>query len=155
TGVRLFWHLGPDDFRPARQAQLMCLTRWALEGGPVTFVLDRPRHPFSLGPGMDRQHPAALMLIGLHLPRLAEQLGTKVEEGLFLKKLASLARIALSAGTQKRDFLRRHSQARPNLIRGFLLERARLVIVPMELESLVQSVIGRSIGSGGTALEFA
>src|SRR5262249_17875279 len=53
---------------------------------------------------------------------------------------------------QKRDFLRRH---RPALGRGFLLERARLVVTPEGLGAVVRALAGRDPGLGGPALEFA
>jgi hypothetical protein len=55
---------------------------------------------------------------------------------------------------RKREFLRRHGPHRPALLRGFLLERARLVVTPVGLEEVVQQLVGRSPWAGGAGLEF-
>jgi hypothetical protein len=94
------------------------------------------------------------MSIGLNLPRLAEQPGLQSQPERFLQKLGSLVRLALSAATQKRDFLRRHGQVRPALLRGFLLDRARLVLVPVGLEAVVRRLIGQGLGDNDEGLEF-
>ena len=107
--VRIDWHLGERDFgtEPARRERLQRLARLALDGAPLGFVFDRPRRPTALAEGVDRQHPAVLLTVGLHLPRLAEQPGIDGDPSKFLSKLGSLARLALSAGVQKREYLRR------------------------------------------------
>lgn len=166
--VRLDWHLGERDFAPAAGAHspashtgpdhLVRLSRRAAEGIPLAFVFDRPRRPISLAEGIDRQHPATLMTVYLHLPRLVEQINRQSPGGkttcapeVFLQKLGSLARLALSAAVQKRDFLRRHNRAWP----AFLLERARLSAVPVGLESSVRALTGQEPGVTGPGLEFA
>src|SRR5262249_17523740 len=53
------------------------------------------------------------------------------------------------------DFLRRHSPGRPALTRGFLLDRARLLVVPIGLETIVQLFTGGELCAGGAGLEFA
>ncbi len=118
-------------------------------------MLDRPRRSVALAEGLDRQHPAVLLTVGLHLPRLLEQCSPPIDPALFLRKLDSLARLALSAATQKRDFLRRHGCGRPSVNRGFVLDRARLLAVPVGLDSAAQTLLGRSLGSPGSAREFA
>ncbi len=153
--VRIDWHLSQGDFLPVQLGRLLRLARRALEGTGIAFVFDRSRRSISLAEGLDRQHPAVLLTVGLHLPRLVQQLGGKCEPALFLQKLGSLARLALSAATQKREFLRRHSQRRPALARGFLLDRARLVVVPIGLEAATQALLGKGLCSSGAALEFA
>ena len=70
-------------------------------------IIDRAPYPVPLAEGVNRQHPAVLLQVGLHLPRLAVQTGTTADAGRFLNKLGSLARLALSAGVQKRAYLRR------------------------------------------------
>jgi hypothetical protein len=134
--VRLDWHLGERDFTPAALPALTRLARWALDGAALAFVFDRPRRPVALAEGLDRQHGAVLLTAGLNLPRLAGQLTADAGPETFLKKLGSLSRLALSAGVQKRDFLRRHSPGRPALTRGFLLDRARLVVTPVGLGAI-------------------
>ncbi len=74
-------------------------------------------------------------------------------------KLGSLARLALSAGVRKRAFLRRQGRERAGAVPaagdGFLLERARLVVVPVGLESAVLGLTGHGLCAGGAALELA
>ena len=105
---------------------------------------------------MDRLHPAALLTVGLNLPRLADQPGVDGDPARFLKKLGSLTRLAFSAATQKRDFLRRRVTApgEPPVTSGFLLDRARLVAAPVGLDAVVQRFTGSGLCSGGEALDF-
>ncbi len=122
------WHLSDADFAPCadadRQQRLLRLARWAADGAPLAFTFDRPRRPVPLGVGLNRKHPATLLHVGLHLPRLLELPGVRGDEELLLKKLASLARLALSAAAQKRAFVRLQMRgADAALMRGFLLER--------------------------------
>jgi ATP cone domain len=146
--LRLDWHLGERDFMGTER--LLRVVRRALEGALLAFVFDRGRRPAALAEGMDRQHPAVLLAVGLSLPRLATQPGMSAEA--FVQKLGSLARLALSAAVQKRDFLRRR---RPETGRGFLLDRARLVVVPLGLEAAVRQLTGKGLCGGGAALELA
>ncbi len=120
----------------------------------MAFVFDRPRRPVTLAEGIDRQHPALLLIVGLHLPRLAAQFRSGANPTLFLQKLGSLARLALSAAVQKREFLRRQAADRPALGRGFHLERARLMIAPLGLETAVRALTGEGL-CYGKAPEFA
>ncbi len=107
---------------------------------------------------MDRRHPASLLTVGLHLPRLAEQPGVDGDPSRFLKKLGSLARLALSAAVQKREFLtaarRPHRLGAPPVTGGFLLDRARLVAAPVGLDEVVRRFMGGGLCSGGAALDF-
>jgi len=95
------------------------------------------------------------MSVGLNLCQLAEQPAVRSSPEIFLRKLGSLVRLALSAALQKRDFLRRHTTSRPLLARGFLLDRARLVLVPVGLEAAVRLLRGRDLTDEGPGLEFA
>jgi hypothetical protein len=79
----------------------------------------------------------------------------RADPALFLQKLGSLARLALSAAVQKRDFLRRHSRNQPAFTRGFLLERARLVVAPVGLEAAVRTLLGRGLCADSSALDLA
>ena len=160
---RIDWHLGERDFgeESARRELLQRLARLALEGAPLSFVFDRPRRPIALAEGIQRQHPAALLTVGLHLPRLAEQPGIDGEPNKYLSKLGSLARLALSAGVQKREYLRRLERGRPRpasdgpaLTSGFLLDRARLVVAPVGLDAVVRSFFTKGLSAGGAALDF-
>jgi hypothetical protein len=161
--VRIDWHLGERDFgsEPALRERLQWLARLALEGAPLAFVFDRPRRPIALAEGVDRQHPAVLLTVGLHLPRLALQRGIDGDTVKFLHKLGSLARLALSAGVQKREYLRRLERSRsrpstdgPALTSGFLLDRARLLVAPVGLDQVVASFVHKGLTAGAGALEF-
>ncbi|HWG41639.1 MAG TPA: ATP cone domain-containing protein, partial [Gemmataceae bacterium] len=152
--VRIDWHLGERDFgtEPARRERLQRLARLALEDAPLAFVFDRPRRLTALAEGVDRQHPAVLLTVGLHLPRLAMQPGIDGDPSKFLPKLGSLARLALSAGVQKREYLRRLERNRPRasadgpaLTSAFLLDRARLVVAPVGLDSVVYSFLKKGL----------
>jgi hypothetical protein len=158
--VRVDWHLSDRDFSAdaGPRERLNRLTELAPAGGPVGFVFDRPRRPVPLAEGVDRGSPAVLLTVGLHLPRLAEQPGVGGDPPLFLKKLASLARLAMSAAAQKRDCLRRRERTLPPqgpaVSGGFLLDRARLVVAPVGLDAAVRSFTGAGMSEGGAALEF-
>ena len=151
--VRIDWHLGEPDFAKEAEGRLQRLARQAGEELALTIVFDRPRLPVALAEGIDRRHPAVLLGVGLHLPRLADMVPSG-EGDKFLQKLGSLARLALSAAVQKREFLRRYGHDRPALARGFLLERARLMVVPVGLEAAVRLLTGRGL-CDGKALELA
>jgi hypothetical protein len=148
--VRIYWHLSEHDFGPDAAGRLARMLRPALDGAPVVFVFDRPRRPVDLAEGMDRRHPAALLTVGVDLPRLADQPGVDGDPARFLRKLGSLARLALSAAVQKRDFLRRRKQAGgPPLSAGFLLDRARLVVAPVGLDVVALRFTGEGLCAGG------
>jgi hypothetical protein len=151
---RVDWHLAATDFQDQAPKRLLRLARRAAEGDALAFIFDRPRRPLSLAEGLDRQHPATLMTIGLNLPRLAEQAGVQKQAERFVDKLGSLVRMALSAATQRRDFLRRHREARPDVTSGFLLDRARLVLTPIGLEAVVQRFTGRGLCDDGAGSAF-
>src|SRR5262249_22596442 len=138
SALRVDWHLAERDFTPAARERLGRVARAALLGSEIAFVFDRPRRPLTLAEGGQRRHPAVLLAGGLDLPRLAALANEEQtlrpagdSTGRFLEKLKSLARLALSAAVQKREFLRRHAEECPALARGFLLERARLVVAPV------------------------
>lgn len=159
--VRIDWHLGERDFATEGRERVQRLARCALEGAPLAFVFDRPRRRLALAEGIDRQHPAVLLTVGLHLPRLAMQPGIDGDPAKFLSKLGSLARLALSAGVQKREYLRRLERSRsrpstdaPALTSGFLLDRARLLVCPVGLDHVVHSFVQKGLSAGGAALDF-
>jgi hypothetical protein len=144
SAIRVDWHLSKRDFQDDARDRLMQAAQQAAQAS-MAFVFDRPRMPVALAEGMDRRHPAVLLSVGLHLARLLDQPGVRSDPPLFLQKVGSLARLALSAGVQKRDFLRRSAVGRPGLTRGFLLDRARLVVVPVGLEEVVRALTGASL----------
>jgi hypothetical protein len=156
----LDWHLGERDFTATpdtRQRELlMVVARAALESRAVAFAFDRERRPVALGPGLDRKDSAVLMTVGLNLPGLLQRTGTAGDVELFLRKLAVLARLAVSAGVQKRQYLRQHPPdglGRSFLQRGFLLDRARLVVAPLGLEETVRSLTGLDLCEHKTSLD--
>jgi hypothetical protein len=152
--VRIDWHLSERDFAPEAAQRLLTLGDFALDGADLTFVFDRGRRSVPLAEGMDRQHPAVLLTVGVHLPRLAEQPGVDGDATRYLKKLGSLARLALSAAVQKREFLRRQEGGRPPVTSGFLLDRARLVVAPVGLDAVVMAFTGGGLCSGKESLDF-
>ena len=135
--LRVDWHLSERDFRPEAAGRLSRLARRALERSALAFVFDRGRKGVSLGEGLDRRQGSVVMTIGLNLPQLAEQSGRRGDPATVFPKLGSLARLALTGGLQKREFLRRQTIERPELNAGFVLERARLVVVPIGLDRTV------------------
>jgi hypothetical protein len=146
------WHLGAADFE-ADASRLERVASLALGGAPVAFVFDRPRRPLSLGPGLDRRNPAVLLEVGLNLPALARQAGLLADVDRFRQRLGTLARLALSAATQKRDHVRQAEHG-PELASGFLLDRARLVVVPVGLDEVVTEFTGWGTSNGGESLEL-
>jgi hypothetical protein len=154
--VRIDWHLGERDFESSEpDARLERLARQALDSPALGFAFDRLQRTPSLAEGIDRKHPAVLQGVGLHLDHLLELPDVGGEPARLLLKLPSLVRMAVSAGVQKRNFLRRRTPAQDPLARGFLLERARLVVVPVGLEATVRALAGNDICAGGQALELA
>jgi hypothetical protein len=151
----ILWHLGEQDFGKSRAKPgpgLLHAARATAAGASITFVFDRPRRPLILGPGLDRRHPAVLLAVGLHLPCLADLIGPGGEPELFLRKLASLSRLALSAGRQKRAFLRRYGGDAVG--RGFLPDRAHLVVVPVGLDAAVRRLSGGGLCDNKASLEL-
>jgi hypothetical protein len=146
-GGRIDWHLGEADFAPDRLGKLERLLRIP----SVCFVFDRPRRPVALAEGLDRRHRAALLRVGLNLPALARQGGLLADVDRFCQRLGSLARLALSAAVQKRDHLRRRV---PELSRGFVLDRARLVVEPVGLDEVVRLYTDWGLANGGASLEL-
>jgi hypothetical protein len=159
--LRVDWHLAERDFLPEARARLLGVVRRALAGAAVGFVFDRPRRPVALGEGLDRRHPAVLLAAGLNLPALARQPTVAGDPGRFLHRLGSLARLALSAAVQKRDFLRNQEKARPPapggapaVTSGFLLDRARLMATPLGLDHVVRTFGERGLCAGGQSLDL-
>jgi hypothetical protein len=144
-GARVDWHLSEQDFTKGSEA---CLERVAARATDLimTFVFDRSKRPLALAEGIDRQHPALLAAVSLSLARLAALPGVAGNFDLFLRKLGSLARMAISAGVQKRDFLRRHLGTQSDMARGFVLDRARLRVIPLGLEVVARGFAGQDAG---------
>jgi hypothetical protein len=150
--VEVAWHLSSSAFQAVELSNLIKVLRSEHQDRRVTFVLDRSRQPQMLAPGLTRQHVGVLTAVGVQLDRLAQQIST-VNPEQFLHKLGSLCRLARSAGHAKYDFLRKHGRA--ELTRGFLLERARLVVVPLGLEAAVRHIMSKPVSDGGDGTSFA
>lgn len=155
------WHLGEADLAPGERQthRLTRLARYACDGRPVAFVFDRSRRPLTLGPGLDRLHPATLLAVSVHLPNLLDVTGVRGNPDLLVKKVRSLASMAVSAGLQKRAYLRdRQRGVDGDLLsvnRRFLLARARLVVMPVGLEAVVQTMTGDSLNEGSAGFSLA
>jgi hypothetical protein len=153
--VRLDWHLRADDFSAGPALELLTLVAGrALDGAAVAFVLDRPRRPPALAEGMDRRHAGVLMEVGLDLPAFLGWADVAGDAQRFLEKLPSLARMAVSVGAQRRRFLRTR-EAEAGLARGFLLDRARLVVTPLGLDDAVRMITGAGAAASPAALDIA
>jgi hypothetical protein len=166
--VRLDWHLSERDVGADEGERLTRLARLVLQGAPLAFVFDRPRQPIALAEGLRRGQPAVLLSVGVNLPRLARLVIEEPSEGAseeqakgvsrraerFLDKLGSLARLALSAALQKREFLRLQARRHPALTSGFLLERARLLVAPLGLDDAVQALLGQGLCAADESLQL-
>ena len=136
----VYWHLSESDFRDQALPRLREIITRSVARDGVEFVFDRPKQPTVLGPGIDRRLQAALGTVGIDLPRFVEHLGGgPLDPALYLKKLASLARFAKSAGHARQDYLRK--KGRPSLHEGFLLERAVLIVLPMGTMQAARKVL--------------
>jgi hypothetical protein len=142
--ARVDWHLGERDFG-AGFARWARLARRAPDEPALAFAFDRPNAPIPLAEGMDRQHVSVLFSVGLHLPRLLETSRTSKDLELFSQKLASLARLALSAGIQKRAFLCRY---RPAVSHDPRFAHARLRVTPIGLDTVVRELVGQGLCDG-------
>jgi hypothetical protein len=153
--LRWDWHVQARDFvaGPHRD-RLRRAARLALEGRSIAFVFDRPRRPVGLAEGMDRPRPAVLMEIGLDLPAFLHLPSIAGRGDVLRDKLTSLARMAVSAGAQKRKYLRRHAEGTA-LTRGFLLDRARLAVVPLGLDAVVREISGQAAAASPLSLDLA
>jgi hypothetical protein len=149
------WHLHERSFRDeTERRQLHDMLRQALQGKAIRFVFDRPRSLIALAEGMDRRCPGVLLEVGLDLAMLAQRPEVEKDGAILLKKLPSLARIAVSAAAQKRQFLRGLPEASP-LKRRFLIERAAAVVVPFGLDEAVRGLTGESLNRSPLSLDFA
>jgi len=149
--ARIYWHLSERDFFQNNERRLGNVARQILEGAPLTVVFDRPGRPVSLSEGLDRHRSALLITVGLHLPRLVQQPGVQSAPDVFLRKLRSLTRLALTAAIQKRRFLARYRRQQP----AFLVDRAGLLVVPVGLESVTRHYTTQAIVAGTPGADFA
>jgi hypothetical protein len=150
--LRVDWHVQERDFDDEPRRRL--LTDWCAQTSPpaLAFTLDRPRQPVHLAEGLDRQCPAVLLEVGLNLPTFLQRPDVRGDVQRLLDKLPSLARMAVRAGAQKRQYLRRQAAG---LTRGFLLDRARLVVTPIGLDAAVRALLQESPARSPRSLELA
>lgn len=149
-GIRVFWHLSARDFRDDVASRLQAVTETAIARGGVDFVFDHPKRPIVLGPGLARGRQGALGMVAMKLARFVQHLGGgPIDRDRYLRKLASLARFARSAGHAKQEFLRQYGDSR--LREGFLLERAVEIVAPFDLFGAAQSVLGNQAESDAVA----
>ena len=154
--IRIDWHLAESDFAEENRIPLETLVQRAALGQPLCFVFDRPRRLPRLAEGIQATQNAALLTVGLQLPQLARQMASPRTPERFLVKLVSLIRLALSAATQKRSYLRRLRESNPILAKGFFLEKARVIVVPIGLDAVVSDLMGEACCSKTAApLAFA
>ncbi len=149
------WHLHEDSFHEeAQRRQLHDLLRQALQGRPIRFVFDRPRAPVALAEAVDRKCPGVLLEVGVDLAALAGRPEIKRDGATLLKKLPSLAHLAVSAARQKRQYLRALPETSP-MKRQFLIERAAALVTPLGLDEAVRNLTGASLARSPLALDFA
>ncbi len=149
------WHLGEQSFQnDTQRRQLHGLLRQALQGKPVRFIYDRPGTVPVLAEGLDRKCPGVLLEVGLDLAMLARRLEIGADGVAFLKRLPSLARLAVSAVQQKHRFLCGLPDNAP-LRRSFLLDRVSAVVVPMGLHSVSKAITGERLTRSPLSLQFA
>ena len=147
------WHLHERSFRDDTERRQLHDLLCCSGSKAIRFVFDRPRTPIALAEGLDRRTPGVLIEIGLDLPALAARPDIARDGVTLLKKLPSLARMAVSAAGQKRQYLRALPEASP-LKRRFLIERATATVVPLGLDETVRCITGASLASP-LALDFA
>lgn len=140
SAVGIDWHLSPSDFEPGDgQKRFLALLRAALRGQPIRFVRGRAGSPKPLAEGLDEKHPAILLWATLNLGTLRQRIGKVTDPEELARRTLSLVRLAISAGTQKRDFIRTCPQGhRP----PFLLDQAAVGIRLAGLMEIVAEAFG-------------
>lgn len=127
--ITWYWHLAVNDIDEQLTPVFPTITHGE-------FVVDQPKRPAWLGPGLSEHIEGALITVQIHLLKLVEMLGGwPVDANVLCAKAAALARFAKTAGHVKQDWLRKHGDDR--LRAAFLLERAPVVIVPHGLADLI------------------
>jgi hypothetical protein len=144
--LRIAWHLTGST----TDRRLAEVVRLSVDGAPVEFVFDRSKRGIHLAEGVDREVPDLLLRVGVRLPHLLGERGQEPDAESLLSRVGTLARLALSAGVQKRAHLRRSGI----LTEGFVLDRARLQVIPVGLGETVERMTGRSLVSAGPALDL-
>jgi hypothetical protein len=149
SNVRIDWHLAERDFAEAGPAWLPVDSHL---GTRVSYVFDRPARPVALAEGLDRAHGACLIEVGIQLCRLAAEPAVRRDPNLFLRKLRSLTRLALTAAARKRDYLRKRGPVAGHVYDGMLVDLARIVLVPIGMEAIVHALTDRMMDDMGPPL---
>jgi hypothetical protein len=144
--MRPVWHW----HGPAAE-QAIFLEACRRTGGRGSVLFDRPRRPFVLSHGTNRERPAVLQEIVLDLPKLLDVPEIDGRAERLLEKLPSLSRLAISAAGQKRKYLRRHAE---HLGRGFLLDRAVVRLIPRGLDAVVRRLMNVAVTETKLARAF-
>ncbi len=149
------WHLHARSFQDDMQCRLLqTLVRQALLGRPIRFVFDRPNTPIPFAEGLDRKAPGVLLELGIDLLAFAQRPEIASDGVALLQKLPTLARIAVSAVAQKRDYLRALPDASP-LHQRFLIERSSGSLTPLGLDEVTRAITGASLTRSPLSLDFA
>jgi hypothetical protein len=138
SAVGLDWHLDREDFEKS-EGRLVHLVRAAIRGLPVRFVLRPHGRSVPLGDGLDSRTPALLLVVTLDLSGLYRRVGKPASAEDLAVRALSLARLAVSAGTQKRDFIRSCAQSHWP---PFLLDRAAVGLRLQGLEAILAELHG-------------
>jgi hypothetical protein len=145
--IRIDWHICDQDLQPEQRNRLLGVCRHIAEGVPIALVSDRTRRTIRLAEGLDREHPAVFGVVGLPLDQLADYIRKhdRDEDPHLLPAIPSLASLARSAGHARLRYLRAYGP--PAVDRGFLLDRARLLVVPLGLRFALQLSTGHAADS--------
>src|SRR5262249_13136420 len=108
---------------------------------PIALVADRPRRTIALAEGLDRDHPVVFSVVGLRIDGLSQYLAEIAtdQKTARLRATPVLVSLARSVGHSRLRYLRAH--AGPDLAHGFLLDRGRLLIVPVGLRSAARPIV--------------
>jgi len=137
--IRVDWHLCDSDLHSDLRPRLLHVCARIREGATVGFVPDRPRRVVALAEGLDREHPAVVSVVGARVDGLARYLLRSMsrQEEALMRAMSSLASLARSAGNSRLRYLRANALA--GVAPGFLLDRGRLLVVPLGLRWAVQT----------------
>lgn len=138
SAVGLDWHLNSGDFEE-NEGRLVRLVRAAIRGLAIRFLLRRHGRSVPLGDGLDTGSPALLLTVSLNLSALHRRIGKLASAEQLAARALSLARLAVSAGTQKRTFIRSCVQSHWP---PFLLDRAAVGLRLDGLEAILAEMHG-------------
>ncbi len=149
------WHLDRAAFADdLRRRRLIALLRQTYHGRAVRFIFDRPGAGVLLGEGLERKSPGLIVEVAIDLATLIRKPHVRVDAVTFLRKLPSLARLAVSVVRQKQAFLRKHAKNHL-LTSAFAIDRAVGVIAPLGLDQVVRTLTGERLSRSPLSLDFA